>query len=189
MWPPKLSPILSSSCPKIVLKLSQSSPNESSWQHPYHNLVDLLILFWWICFTAITNHFPLSTLSVGVDQLGLLLLLPGHVQVELSCQISRRLQWNISSLFSFCFYSDAEKMTEKAEKSRLKTRLQFHLSHKWVIIITEKPDCNLTKLGNIWLRKNLKSAIFCRFGDEKKLMQFHQELEDVIEDQLSLGRK
>ena len=26
-----------------------------------------------------------------------------------------------------------------------------------------------------------------RFGDEKKLMQFHQELEDVIEDQLSLG--
>ena len=29
---------------------------------------------------------------------------------------------------------------------------------------------------------------FCRFGDEKKLMQFHQELEDVIEDQLSLGK-
>ena len=28
-----------------------------------------------------------------------------------------------------------------------------------------------------------------RFGDEKKLMQFHQELEDVIEDQLSLGIK
>ena len=49
----------------------------------------------------------------------------------------------------FLFYSDAEKMTEKAEKSRLKTRLQFHLSHKSVIIITEKPDCNLTKLGNI----------------------------------------
>ena len=31
--------------------------------------------------------------------------------------------------------------------------------------------------------------IKCRFGDEKKLMQFHQELEDVIEDQLSLGFK
>lgn len=31
--------------------------------------------------------------------------------------------------------------------------------------------------------------INCRFGDEKKLMQFHQELEDVIEDQLSLGFK
>ena len=29
---------------------------------------------------------------------------------------------------------------------------------------------------------------FGRFGDEKKLMQFHQELEDVIEDQLSLGK-
>merc|ERR1719320_1518667 len=57
--------------------------------------------------------------------------------------------------FYLGMYSDAEKMTEKAEKSRLKTRLQFHLSHK--------------------------------FGDEKKLMQFHQELEDVIEDQLSLA--
>ena len=33
------------------------------------------------------------------------------------------------------------------------------------------------------------SKIKCRFGDEKKLMQFHQELEDVIEDQLSLGFK
>ena len=58
----------------------------------------------------------------------------------------------------FVFYtapSEAEKVAEKAEKSRLKTRLQFHLAHK--------------------------------FGDEKKLMQYHQELEDVIEDQLSLA--
>ena len=46
-----------------------------------------------------------------------------------------------------------------------------------------------TWLQHDQIRKYLKSAIFCRFGDEKKLMQFHQELEDVIEDQLSLGRK
>lgn len=44
---------------------------------------------------------------------------------------------------------------QKAVKSRLKTRLQFHLAHK--------------------------------LGDEKKLMEYHQELEDVIEDQLSLA--
>jgi len=51
--------------------------------------------------------------------------------------------------------SEAEKTLEKAEKSRLRNRLRFHLAHK--------------------------------FGDEKKLMSFHQELEDVIEDQLSLA--
>jgi intraflagellar transport protein 56 len=44
---------------------------------------------------------------------------------------------------------------QKAVKSRLKTRLQFHLAHK--------------------------------LGDEKKLMEHHQELEDVVEDQLSLA--
>jgi len=44
---------------------------------------------------------------------------------------------------------------QKSVKSRLKTRLQFHLAHK--------------------------------LGDEKKLMEYHQELEDVIEDQLSLA--
>ena len=52
-------------------------------------------------------------------------------------------------------YREAEKMADKAEKSRIRTRLRFHLAHK--------------------------------FGDEKKLMTFHQELEDVIEDQLSLA--
>ena len=57
--------------------------------------------------------------------------------------------------FYLGMYSDSEKAAEKAEKSRLRTRLQFHLAHK--------------------------------FGDEKKLMQFHQQLEDVIEDQLSLA--
>ena len=36
------------------------------------------------------------------------------------------------------------------------------------------------------LMKMVSNNVF-RFGDEKKLMQFHQELEDVIEDQLSLG--
>jgi intraflagellar transport protein 56 len=44
---------------------------------------------------------------------------------------------------------------QKAVKSRLKTRLQFHLAHK--------------------------------LGDEKKVMEYHQELEDVVEDQLSLA--
>jgi len=44
---------------------------------------------------------------------------------------------------------------QRSVKSRLKTRLQFHLAHK--------------------------------LGDEKKLMEYHQELEDVIEDQLSLA--
>ena len=52
-------------------------------------------------------------------------------------------------------YREAEKMADKAEKNRIRTRLRFHLAHK--------------------------------FGDEKKLMTFHQELEDVIEDQLSLA--
>ena len=58
-------------------------------------------------------------------------------------------------LFYLGMYSEAEKMSDKAEKSQLKTRLRFHLAHK--------------------------------FGDEKKLMTFHQELEDIIEDQLSLA--
>ena len=52
-------------------------------------------------------------------------------------------------------YREAEKMADKADKNRIRTRLRFHLAHK--------------------------------FGDEKKLMTFHQELEDVIEDQLSLA--
>lgn len=44
---------------------------------------------------------------------------------------------------------------EKAPKSPLRTRLFFHLAHK--------------------------------FNDEKRLMMHHQQLEDVIEDQLSLA--
>ena len=57
--------------------------------------------------------------------------------------------------FYLGMYKQSETMAEKGEKSRLKTRLMFHLSHK--------------------------------FGDEKKLMRYHGELEDVIEDQLSLA--
>ena len=57
--------------------------------------------------------------------------------------------------FYLGMYQEAEKSSEKADKDQLKTRIRFHLAHK--------------------------------FGDEKKLMSFHQELEDVIEDQLSLA--
>lgn len=57
--------------------------------------------------------------------------------------------------FYLGMYEEAEQMAEKADKCQLRTRLRFHLAHK--------------------------------FGDEKKLMTFHQELEDVIEDQLSLA--
>ena len=53
-------------------------------------------------------------------------------------------------------YTESEKSAEKADKSQLKTRLRFHLAHK--------------------------------FGDEKKLMSFHQELEDVVEDQVGLAK-
>lgn len=53
-------------------------------------------------------------------------------------------------------YNEAEKAANATkEKSQLKTRLLFHLAHK--------------------------------FGDEKRLMSHHQELEDVTEDQLSLA--
>lgn len=52
-------------------------------------------------------------------------------------------------------YSEAFDCASKAEKSDLKTRLLFHLSHK--------------------------------IGDEKKLMEYHQQLHDIIEDQLSLA--
>lgn len=57
--------------------------------------------------------------------------------------------------FYLGMYKESEKMAEKSDKSRLKTRLMFHLSHK--------------------------------FSDEKKLMKYHGELEDIIEDQLSLA--
>ena len=57
--------------------------------------------------------------------------------------------------FYLGMYQEAEKAAEKADKGQLRTRLRFHLAHK--------------------------------FGDEKKLMSFHQELEDIIEDQLSLA--
>ena len=63
---------------------------------------------------------------------------------------------NLACCFFYLgMYHEAEKMCDKADKSQLRTRLKFHLAHK--------------------------------FGDEKKLMTFHQELEDVTEDQLSLA--
>ena len=36
-------------------------------------------------------------------------------------------------------------------------------------------------------RTRLRFHLAHKFGDEKKLMTFHQELEDIIEDQLSLA--
>ncbi|KAJ9599313.1 hypothetical protein L9F63_010207, partial [Diploptera punctata] len=69
---------------------------------------------------------------------------PEDVPVNLAC-----------CYFYLGMYPESERTLQKASKSRLKTRLQFHLSHK--------------------------------LGDEKKLMEYHQELEDVIEDQLSLA--
>ena len=63
---------------------------------------------------------------------------------------------NLACCFFYLgMYAEAEKMCNQSDKNQLKTRLRFHLAHK--------------------------------FGDEKKLMTFHQELEDVIEDQLSLA--
>ena len=160
--------------------MTASIPQPS--QPPYSFLMNLLH----------SNNYPFSTTFHTFSRCGSTWLAATSTWACTGRAFVPNFQKTAMKYFQFVFFllcSDAEKMTEKAEKSRLKTRLQFHLSHKWVIIITEKPDCNTTKLGNIWLQKNLKSAIFCRFGDEKKLMQFHQELEDVIEDQLSLGRK
>ncbi|XP_021938675.1 intraflagellar transport protein 56 isoform X2 [Zootermopsis nevadensis] len=69
---------------------------------------------------------------------------PEDVPVNLAC-----------CYFYLGMYPEAERTLQKSVKSRLKTRLQFHLAHK--------------------------------LGDENKLMEYHQELEDVIEDQLSLA--
>lgn len=59
--------------------------------------------------------------------------------------------WSISRSTFF----PRKKAAEKAPKSPLRTRLFFHLAHK--------------------------------FNDENRLMMHHQQLEDVIEDQLSLA--
>lgn len=52
-------------------------------------------------------------------------------------------------------YDESKAIVEEAEQSELKTRLNFHLSHK--------------------------------LKDESALMTYHQQLEDVLEDQLSLA--
>lgn len=61
--------------------------------------------------------------------------------------------------FYLGMYAESEKnikdIKATKDKNQLKTRMQFHLSHK--------------------------------FADEKKLMSYHQELEDIVEDQLSLA--
>lgn len=63
---------------------------------------------------------------------------------------------NLACCYFFLgLYPDADNCVSKAEKSQLKTRLQFHLSHK--------------------------------MGDEKKLTEYHQQLQDITEDQLSLA--
>ncbi|KAK9888298.1 hypothetical protein WA026_000558 [Henosepilachna vigintioctopunctata] len=57
--------------------------------------------------------------------------------------------------FYLGMYEDSKQTLESAESSALKTRLNFHLSHK--------------------------------LRDENALMRYHQQLEDVLEDQLSLA--
>ncbi|KAL0271923.1 UNVERIFIED_CONTAM: hypothetical protein PYX00_005071 [Menopon gallinae] len=63
---------------------------------------------------------------------------------------------NLSCCYFFLgLYQEAHNILSKVDKSPLKTRLLFHISHK--------------------------------IGDENELMKYHEELEDVIEDQLSLA--
>ncbi|CAL4138726.1 unnamed protein product, partial [Meganyctiphanes norvegica] len=63
---------------------------------------------------------------------------------------------NLACCYFFLgMYPEAEEASEKSPKDPLRTRLFFHLAHK--------------------------------FNDEKRLMMHHQQLEDVIEDQLSLA--
>ncbi|KAK7601824.1 hypothetical protein V9T40_009265 [Parthenolecanium corni] len=63
---------------------------------------------------------------------------------------------NLACCFFFLgMYSQVEKILEEASNSRLKTRLQFHLSHK--------------------------------LSDETRLMEYHKQLAEIIEDQLSLA--
>ncbi|XKL67233.1 hypothetical protein PGB90_010653 [Kerria lacca] len=63
---------------------------------------------------------------------------------------------NLACCYFFLgMYSHVDKVLEKASNSRLKIRLQFHLSHK--------------------------------LNDEARLMEYHKQLADVIEDQLSLA--
>lgn len=52
-------------------------------------------------------------------------------------------------------YEESQTVLQKAEPCSLKTRLNFHLSHK--------------------------------LNDESMLMEHHQQLQDIIEDQLSLA--
>lgn len=79
-----------------------------------------------------------------------------------------------------------------APKSQLQNRLLFHLSHK----VSFHLPCHsyralvlkqLEILLNTLLCTILYSVCCSQFSDEKQLMTFHQNLEDVTEDQLSLA--
>ncbi|XP_019631332.1 PREDICTED: intraflagellar transport protein 56-like isoform X2 [Branchiostoma belcheri] len=63
--------------------------------------------------------------------------------------------------FFLGMYKEADEAAQKSPKSRLQNRLLFHLSHK----VSQNSD----------------------FNDEKRLMHYHQNLQDIIEDQLSLA--
>lgn len=69
---------------------------------------------------------------------------------------SKEVLLNLACCYFFLgMYQDADKCTNSAEASPLKSRLQFHLAHK--------------------------------MGEEKRLLELHKILEDVVEDQLSLA--
>ncbi|XP_066297832.1 intraflagellar transport protein 56-like isoform X1 [Branchiostoma lanceolatum] len=63
--------------------------------------------------------------------------------------------------FFLGMYKESDEAAQKSPKSRLQNRLLFHLSHK----VSQNSD----------------------FNDEKRLMHYHQNLQDIIEDQLSLA--
>lgn len=66
------------------------------------------------------------------------------------------LQVNLACCYFYLgMYEESKEILQNADASPLKTRLNFHLSHK--------------------------------LGDETALMEFHEQLQDVLEDQLSLA--
>lgn len=73
-----------------------------------------------------------------------------------------------------------------APHSPLQNRLLFHLAHK------VGKQLFLLQIWNIWGVSSFGSStrvfvLMSQFNDEKQLMSFHQNLEDVTEDQLSLA--
>jgi intraflagellar transport protein 56 len=72
--------------------------------------------------------------------------------------------------FMLGMYPEAETVIQKAPKSLLQNRLQFHLSHK------------VSSLSSLYSLSFLLASL--QFGDEKKLMVHHQALQNTIEDQV-----